>query len=346
VNTPSIEGLVRPDEATFAPADRDVLAGYWHPVAFASEVADTPLSRRLLDVRLVVFRGAEGICVARDLCAHRGASLSRGRMDAGALVCAYHGFRYSGTGACTAIPSQDPSVPISSRLRLQVFPSVVAQGMVWTCLRPPAAAPVPAWPEMPQPGWKTMEMAASVWRASAARQVENFNDVAHLSFVHGATFGNPAEPRIGDYTVTEHASGLEFTLRYPQVDRDTLAQSSEVISDMTYVYRLTLPFATVLQIAAPDGRILNVYDVATPETARQSRIHMLLSRNYATDDPAAPAIEFQAYVNNEDRPVVEDQYPEDLPLDLRDEVHTSADRMSIAYRKRLTSLGLTGAWVA
>jgi vanillate O-demethylase monooxygenase subunit len=139
---------------------------------------------------------------------------------------------------------------------------------------------------------------------------------------------------------------MEFTICYPQVDRDSFARSAEVISNMTYVYRLTMPFATRLSIIAPDKRVLDVYDIATPVTVRQSRIHMLLSRNYSQDDPSAPSIEFQSYVNNEDRPVVEDQYPEDLPLDLREEVHTAADRMSIAYRKRLASLGLSGVWVA
>ena len=341
----SIAGLVRPEEVTFSTHDRDILASYWHPVAYASEVADKPLSRRLLDVRLVVFRGEHGVCVARDLCAHRGSSLSRGRMEGCTLVCAYHGFRYSGDGACTGVPNQDPSIPISGKLRLQTFPSVEAQGMVWTCLLPPAAGPLPAWPALPLAGWQTME-PVSVWKAAATRQVENFNDVAHLSFVHVGTFGNRNAQRLNEYTVTEHPDGLEFTLRYPQVDRDTLAQAVEVISDMTYVYRLTLPFSTLLSIIAPDGRILNVYDVATPETARRSRVHMLLSRNYSTGDPTAPAIEFQSYVNNEDRPVVEDQYPEDLPLDLREEVHTAADRMSIAYRRRLKSMGLSGVWVA
>lgn len=342
----SIEGLVRPEEATFAARDRDVLAAYWHPVAFASEVGDKPLSRRLLDVRLVVFRGADGICVARDLCAHRGASLSRGWMDGCTLVCAYHGFRYAGDGSCVGIPSQASSVPISSKLRLQTFPAVVAHGMVWTCLRPPAAAPIPAWNDLASPGRQTFEMPPGDWKAAAPRQVENFNDVAHLSFVHAGTFGNRAAPRIDDYTVAEFGDGLEFTLHYPQVDRDTLAQSAEVITDMKYVYRLTLPFATRLSIIAPDQRILEVCDVATPVTARQSRVHMLLSRNYSLSDPIAPAVEFQAYVNDEDRPVVEDQYPEDLPLDLREEVHTAADRMSIAYRRRLVALGLTGVWVA
>jgi len=342
----SIAGLVRPNEATFNAHDRDILAAFWHPVAFASEVVDRPLSRRLLDVRLVIFRGAEGLSVARDLCVHRGASLSRGRMEGCELVCAYHGFRYSGDGACVGIPAQDPSIPISRKLHLHTFPAVVSHGVVWACLRPPAAAPPPDWPQLGQPGWQTFEMPVAVWKAAAARQVENFNDVAHLSFIHGGTFGNPAAQRLNEYQVTEDPEGLEFSLVYPQVDRDTLSQSPEVITLMTYLYRLTLPFSTRLSICAPDQRVLNVYDLACPVTARESRIFMLLSRNYSLDDPTAPAIEFQGLVNAEDIPVVEDQYPEDLPLDLREEVHISADRMSVAYRKRLSALGLTGAWVA
>ena len=60
MNNPSIADIVRPDEATFSDKDRDVLASFWHPVALESEVLDRPLSRRLLDVRLVVFRGEGG----------------------------------------------------------------------------------------------------------------------------------------------------------------------------------------------------------------------------------------------------------------------------------------------
>jgi phenylpropionate dioxygenase-like ring-hydroxylating dioxygenase large terminal subunit len=343
---PSIAELVRPNEVTFAAHDRDVLASFWHPVALASEVADKPLSRRLLDVRLVVFRGEDGICVARDLCAHRGASLSRGWMDGCTLVCAYHGFRYSGTGACTGVPAQDASIPISQKLRLRTFPAVVRHGLVWTCLRPPAAAPVPEWPDLALTGRQTIEVPVSLWRAAAPRQVENFNDVAHLSWVHTGTFGNRDAPQIHEYDVVERPDALEFRLSYPHVDRDTFLKPGGVVTRMTYVYTLSPPFATKLGVLAPDGRILDIYDIASPETARQTRVYMLMSRNYDLGDPAAPAIDYQLFVNKEDLPVVEDQYPEDLPLDLREEVHISADRMSIAYRKRLVAIGLSGHWVA
>jgi phenylpropionate dioxygenase-like ring-hydroxylating dioxygenase large terminal subunit len=346
VSAPSIGDLVRPNEATFSAHDRDVLASFWHPVAFASEVADKPLSRRLLDVRLVVFRGEKGICVARDLCAHRGASLSRGWMDGCTLVCAYHGFRYSGDGICTGVPAQDATVPISKKLRLRTFPAEVRHGLVWTCLRPPATAPVPEWPDLTLPGRQTLELPASLWKAAAPRQVENFNDVAHLSWVHAGTFGNRNAPQLDDYTVVERPDSLEFTVGYPQVDRTTFSSPADMITDMTYVYTLTPPFATKLGITAPDGRVFDVYDIACPEAARRTRVYMLISRNHDQDEPTGPAIDFQQFVNGEDMPVVEDQYPEDLPLDLREEVHISADRMSIAYRKRLVALGLSGDWIA
>jgi vanillate O-demethylase monooxygenase subunit len=346
MNPSSVADAVRPNEATFSDRDRDVLASYWHPVALASEVADKPLSRRLLDVRLVVFRGAGGVAVARDLCAHRGASLSRGRMDGSTLVCAYHGFRYSGDGACTGVPAQDPAIPISQKLRLRTFPAVERHGLVWTCLRPPAAAGIPDWPDLAGPGRQTIELPPSLWKAAAPRQVENFNDVAHLSFVHTGTFGNPTAPRIHDYDVVERPDELEFRLSYPQVDRDTFLQAQDKITQMTYVYTLSLPFATKLGVHSPDGRVLDIHDIASPETARRTRVYMLLSRNYDQKDAPGPAIDYQLHVNQEDIPVVEDQYPEDLPLDLREEVHIAADRMSIAYRKRLVSLGLSGDWIA
>ena len=45
-------------------------------------------------------------------------------------------------------------------------------------------------------------------------------------------------------------------------------------------------------------------------------------------------------VNNEDKAIVESQRPEDLPLDLKDEIHIPADRMSVEYRRTLARLGL------
>lgn len=50
---------------------------------------------------------------------------------------------------------------------------------------------------------------------------------------------------------------------------------------------------------------------------------------------------FQDEIFKQDRPIVESQRPELLPLDLQAEMHLRSDRTAIAYRNWLKELGLT-----
>jgi nitrite reductase/ring-hydroxylating ferredoxin subunit len=107
----------RPRDCTFSPGDWEVLGRYWHPILFSTDVADTPVRAKLLDVDLVVYRASKGVVAARDLCMHRGSPLSMGHMQGDEIVCAYHGWRYGPRGECVRIPSQPASVRIPSIAR-------------------------------------------------------------------------------------------------------------------------------------------------------------------------------------------------------------------------------------
>ena len=48
-------------------------------------------------------------------------------------------------------------------------------------------------------------------------------------------------------------------------------------------------------------------------------------------------------INNEDKVFVESQHPEDLPLDLMEEIHIPADRMSVEFRRALAKTFGLGA---
>ncbi|ANB71747.1 hypothetical protein [Paraburkholderia phytofirmans] len=50
--------LALPRNCTFDSHDWEILSRYWHPVAFAADVTDKPISVTLLDELLVVFRSA------------------------------------------------------------------------------------------------------------------------------------------------------------------------------------------------------------------------------------------------------------------------------------------------
>jgi phenylpropionate dioxygenase-like ring-hydroxylating dioxygenase large terminal subunit len=89
-----------------------------------------------------------------------------------------------------------------------------------------------------------------------------------------------------------------------------------------------------------------VLNVASPVSARRTRLFTALLRNYDQDQPVEPYIEFNLRIFNEDREIVERQCPEDLPLNLQDEIHIRADRTSILYRQELARLGLGRGFTA
>ncbi len=73
---------------------------------------------------------------------------------------------------------------------------------------------------------------------------------------------------------------------------------------------------------------------------------MPICRNFDKDAPLQATLDFNHQVFEEDKEVVEQQYPEDLPVDLHDEVHIRADRSSIVYRQQLAALGLGRSFTA
>jgi vanillate O-demethylase monooxygenase subunit len=62
--------------------------------------------------------------------------------------------------------------------------------------------------------------------------------------------------------------------------------------------------------------------------------------DFDLDGPDQPVLDFQEAVLNEDRPMVESQRPEELPLDLSEEFHIAADSFSTQFRRTLKKLGL------
>jgi len=69
-------------------------------------------------------------------------------------------------------------------------------------------------------------------------------------------------------------------------------------------------------------------------------------RNFDKDAPLQDTLDFNHQVFGEDRDIVKEQYPEDLPLAPQDKVHIAGDKSLIAYRKRLAALGLGRSFTA
>lgn len=339
------EGPV-PRDCTFAESDWRVLACFWHPIAVAADVRDQPVAATLLDQRLVIYRTPAGLSVANDICLHRGVPLSMGWIENGELVCKYHGFRYDGVGRCVAIPAH-PGAAIPPKLCLKSYPAVERYGLIWTCLSGTPANVLPEIPEWNDPVYQHVNPPPVDMAAAAGRQTEGFLDVAHLPWVHDQTFADRTRQVVPRYEVNRTPTGLHMEYDSP-VSSYLRQDGSKVETGATAlrVWDVYLPFAASLKAFNADGGHPIVLNVASPVSARKTRLFTALLRNYDQDQPVQPYIDFNLRIFNEDRDVVERQYPEDLPIDLAAEVHIRADQTSILYRQELDRLGLGRSYTA
>jgi phenylpropionate dioxygenase-like ring-hydroxylating dioxygenase large terminal subunit len=315
--------------------DDPVLLNDWHVVARASTLAKgTPIAAKLLGIDLVVWRGTGGIQVWDDLCVHRGAKLSGGKVKDGCLQCPYHGWTYDEAGACVKIPAH-PSQKAPARAHANVHPVRIAYDLVWTCLGIPSGEP-PPFPEWDDPAFRKIPCGPYPFHALGPRVVENFLDAGHFPFVHAGFLGDPEHTEMEDYEAEITATGvIARDLSIWQPDVHAARKSSKVL----YTYEVLKPL-TVRFTKTRDEELSSMIDIITPVDAEESLAWPIIALNHHFEAPLEGLIKFQDEVTAQDVPIVESQRPEMLPLDLQAELHLRSDRTAIAYRQWLKQLGL------
>ncbi len=316
--------------------DDPVLVDDWHPVALVSDLAEGgPIGARLLGEDIVLWRAGGDYFAWRDLCVHRGTRLSLGHVvDGDRLECAYHGWTYGRYGRCVHIPAHPEQVP-PAKACVVAYQATAAHGVVWATLGTGAAG-IPRFGLMEDPTHHVLMAGPYRVHASGPRVIENFLDVGHFPFVHEGVLGDRARPEIEDYSAEITPAGVVARgVKVYQPDPYGTGQGSTV----TYTYRAHRPLSASLVKHGDHsfGILLSV----TPHDAVDSTAWMWMAMNYETE---ASAIEYQDRIFAQDRPILESQRPELLPLDLQAELHLRSDRTAIAYRRWLKELGVrTGA---
>ena len=146
------------------------------------------VAKTLLGEPLLLCRGNDGAVFAlRDICPHRGIPLSFGRFDGSEVECCYHGWRFDGSGRCTAIPSLVPEQEFDiSRIKVKSYPALERQGNIWVYFGddPSAAPPVPVLPDIGERAPDIFERVS--FPAAIDHAVIGLMDPAHGPFVHRA----------------------------------------------------------------------------------------------------------------------------------------------------------------
>ena len=331
-----------PRDCSFRPEDWAILSAQWFPVARIADVGERPLAVTLLDLPLVIYRAGDAIRVARDLCPHRGSPLSMGWVEGQEIVCAYHGLRYGPDGRCRRIPAH-PDVEPSPKLKLAMFPVVERYGLVWTRLDPAnEGVELPAFPLWDAPGFQAILPPFVDIAGSAGRQVEGFVDVAHFAWIHHRAFADRDNPLVPVYDTRFTAFGLR-TDYWSDVGNYPKGLGLEAPPGFRWLRRFEIypPFAASLTIFFPGEDRLGILNVASPVSARKTRMFAPMARNFDVTGSLDAVYAFNAQIFAEDQAIIERQYPEELPLDPKEEAHFPADRTSIGYRRLLRQMGLT-----
>jgi phenylpropionate dioxygenase-like ring-hydroxylating dioxygenase large terminal subunit len=322
-------------------AEAEPLVNYWHPVAWSHEVSETPYGTVLLGRGIVVWRDAEGaVRCFRDLCLHRGTALSLGTVIEGNLTCAYHGWAYGPDGRCVHIPQLPADQPIPAGARALAFHCEDKHGIIWVCLGDPRI-PIPDFPEFTDPAFRHATCPAYTWQTSSPRMVENFTDFGHLAWLHDGLLGMKDDPIVPPHRVDRNGPELryEITMQVPRAEGVNDLEGDTGLMTNTYV--LTLPHVIHLRSSYHDsGRSRVLFFASQPVSARVSRGFCFQSRDFDLDGPDEPYVTFQEVLAEQDRPVVESQKPEELPLDIADELHLRFDRVAVEYRKAMVAEGL------
>ncbi|MEO7650343.1 MAG: aromatic ring-hydroxylating dioxygenase subunit alpha [Bryobacteraceae bacterium] len=169
-----------------------MLERFWYIACASKELGKTPIAATILSRPVVLFRGESGRATAlEDRCLHRGAPLSKGRVEGGMLSCPYHGWQYACDGRLASIPTLPAQDGPLDGCRVPCFSCIEQDGYVWVApsLEPPMEAPR-RFPFLGEPGWSTFRMTTH-FQAPIELCLENFLDCPHATTVHKSWFRSP-----------------------------------------------------------------------------------------------------------------------------------------------------------
>lgn len=319
-----------------------ILRRFWYPVIPVSALADGPKPFRLLDTDIVLWLTSEGNPVAlADRCCHRTARLSRGYCQGNRIVCGYHGWQFDESGTVVRVPQAGDNRDRKTAMRTPAYHAKERYGYVWVALADPLT-PIPEFHEATTPGFRKIDQFYDAWECAGLRLMENSFDMAHIAFVHRATFGNAESPKPAPFTITKTDDGFIMDSEVPVVNRDLQKEILKMSDDTTVrsaQAQWYMPFIRKTRIAYPTGLVHSIVTAATPIDDRQSQIVQFCFRNDSEADTSTEdVIRFDHAVVEEDKYILEGT-DHDVPLDPRGiEASMASDKPGLLIRELLLEL--------
>lgn len=234
------------------------------------------------------------------------------------------------------IDGEAPGAPRTPNL----LPTIAAYEFAWTS---PGTPPdeIFAIPECDEPDRRNLATFSVGVRTSAPRAVENFLDLGHFPYVHAGILGQVPRTEVADYRVEVDPATNELWARDCEFFQPQAAAASTDGQMSQYSYRVPHPYCVMLYKSCPidESRFDVIALFCQALSADRVLFHTFMS---VIDDTSSDAQirAFQQLVSAQDKPILENQTPRLLPLEVGTEASVRSDRASVAYRRWLGDLGV------
>jgi phenylpropionate dioxygenase-like ring-hydroxylating dioxygenase large terminal subunit len=320
-----------------------MIPNQWYVVLSSSQVRKRPVGVTRMGEKLVFWRDAEGRAACmRDLCAHRGVQLSKGKVLAdGHLQCPFHGFQYDGSGRVTLIPANGRAAAVPERFRGHAYPVHEAHGYIWIWWgEGPPDPQGPRFFDELADGFSYGQVI-DPWRTHYTRAIENQLDVVHLPFVHANSIGRGNRTLVdGPVVVWEDDQKLRFYV-YNRVDDGSRPRRPEDISpDPARDFHLEFIFPNLWQNCIGDD--VRVTAAFVPVDDEHTLLYLRFYQRFVRvplirDLICGLAMPSNVYIAHQDRRVVETQQPKRVALRMGEQL-IQGDRPIAAFRQRRAEL--------
>jgi phenylpropionate dioxygenase-like ring-hydroxylating dioxygenase large terminal subunit len=283
-------------------------------------------SRTLLEEPIVLFRKQDGgVAALADLCPHRFAPLSMGRLlPDGRLQCGYHGLEFNPAGTCVRNPHSNRIPPA----RVRSYPALEKHSLVWVWMGVDAPDPTLI------PDYSCLDSAAPLhvterdylrMEANYELITDNLLDLSHTSYLHEGILGTP-EMVDAELTVEEQGDSITVSrgssdTPIPGLFKSLLPHAPERV-DKWNAMRWSAPSCLLIHTGVCEpGRERSSgtgfwgVHILTPETRRSTHYHFAAvrwnvltegdDRNRRIRDELSRTRRFA--FSEQDRPIIEAQ---------------------------------------
>lgn len=221
-----------------------------------------------------------------------------------------------------------------------LLPTRISYGFIWVSLGNPPKD-LFLFPEFSESDRQNVATGVFGVNVSAGRTVENFLDMGHFPYVHSGILGEEPHTEVKEYDVEISEERDEVLATSCKFYQPQAAVNSNEGMDVDYIYRVPHINCALLYKTSPvdDERLDVIIIFVQPMGEEWVRAHTGMC--LIDDESTAEQIrQFQQTIFGQDKPILENQYPKQLPLDSRIETPIRADKSAIAYRRWLSQKGL------